>query len=144
MSVNYINSNINDNQLIKSGKCKGTTLKTLHSSTFTLIVMAVQLTIGLAGPMQTVHSPLEVGWALSRHRPACCRGPTNSTRPAGIPRTTSQLQPSSGSRNGKASSGSSSSLTSRPSERASSSARFSAACYYKSSEEYQTRQSKSS
>lgn len=37
-----------------------------------------------------------VGCAASRHIPAPCNGLKKSTRPAGIPRTTSELNPSSG------------------------------------------------
>lgn len=69
---------------------------------------------------------MEVGWAASRHMPCCWRGLRKSTRPVGMPRTTSQLNPSSGSRSAKWSSGDSSNRTSRPSARVSSSATDSA------------------
>ena len=89
----------------------------------------LQLTPGLGSwVMYIVHNPLDVGCVLSLHRPACWRGARNSAKPWGTPRTTSQLYPSSGSKNGSCNSRSSSSLTSRPSERANSSATFSATC----------------
>lgn len=76
--------------------------------------------------MYTVHKPMLVGCAASRHIPAVCSWLTKSTKPAGMPRTTSQLKPSSGMSSANGRSGDSSRQTSRPSERVSSSATDSA------------------
>lgn len=61
--------------------------------------------------MYTVHSPILVGCAANRHMPAPCNGFRKSTKPAGIPRTTSELKPSSGISSCNGSSGDSSNNT---------------------------------
>lgn len=61
--------------------------------------------------MYTVHSPKLVGCGDNWHIPAACNGFTKSTSPGGIPRTTSQLKPSSGISSAKGKSGDSSSVT---------------------------------
>lgn len=67
-----------------------------------------------------------VGCDASRHIPATWYGVRKSTKPAGIPRTTSQLKPSTGRRSASGRSGDSSKRISRPSARVSSSATDSA------------------
>lgn len=61
--------------------------------------------------MYTVQRPILVGCAASRHMPACCNGFKKSTNPAGIPRTTSELKPSSGIKSASGNSSDSSSNT---------------------------------